>query len=46
VLKYRDPNFSPEEVRAYNSRYYYAAKGQPDGDESRGKKRARAEDFL
>jgi hypothetical protein len=39
---------SQEEHRALHSRYYYS---KPDdapshGEESRGKKRARAEDFL
>lgn len=47
-LKFQDPNFSPDELRAYNSKYYVAKstdKAQ-QGEESRGKKRARAEDFL
>ncbi|KAJ3538906.1 hypothetical protein NMY22_g4969 [Coprinellus aureogranulatus] len=56
-LKWADANFSPEERRANHPKYYYAAKGQVDGlqgqgaehayaEEPRGKKRARAEDFL
>ncbi|KAH7921055.1 hypothetical protein BV22DRAFT_1107382 [Leucogyrophana mollusca] len=62
-LKYSDPNFSPEEQRANNVKYYFAKDSsvvpgaqEPTGsgappasssaEESRGKKRARAEDFL
>ncbi|RXW22651.1 hypothetical protein EST38_g3202 [Candolleomyces aberdarensis] len=53
-LKYADANFSPEEHRARHAKYYFA-KGQEQGqgtesaayaEEPRGKKRARAEDFL
>ncbi|KAI0748755.1 hypothetical protein C8Q80DRAFT_1319375 [Daedaleopsis nitida] len=50
-LKWSDPNFSPEESRSRNPRYYFPP--TPDGpvpnvpaEEMRGKKRARAEDFL
>jgi hypothetical protein len=47
ALKYEDANFAPEEHRALHSRYYYAKPvDPPQGEESRGKKRARAEDFL
>jgi hypothetical protein len=51
-LKYRDANFSPEEKRAYNPKYRCVKSDGgklADGasaEESRGKKRARAEDFL
>ncbi|THH13830.1 hypothetical protein EW146_g6433 [Bondarzewia mesenterica] len=58
ALKYPEPNFSPDEVRAIHPKYYFA-KGQLSSasesktdvaqgsqEESRGKKRARAEDFL
>ncbi|TDL24907.1 hypothetical protein BD410DRAFT_718744 [Rickenella mellea] len=45
VLKYIDANYSPEENRAYNPKYYVSAHSDSK-DESRGKKRARAEDFL
>ncbi|KIL66960.1 hypothetical protein M378DRAFT_9664 [Amanita muscaria Koide BX008] len=49
-LKYKDPNFAPEEHRGIHPKYYYHAK-PTDGatavaEESKGKKRARAEDFL
>lgn len=48
-LKYQDANFSPEEMRAHHPRYRYAS-GSIDAtisqEDSRGKKRARAEDFL
>lgn len=44
-LKYDDANFSPEELRAYHDKYYFDPSSQPD-DGPRGKKRARAEDFL
>lgn len=46
-LKYPDPNFSPDEKRAYHPKYYFD-KGPAAApvEESRGKKRARAEDFL
>ncbi|KAJ3830229.1 hypothetical protein F5878DRAFT_175422 [Lentinula raphanica] len=49
-LKYQDANFSPEEIRAYSPKY--RSKPSADevvssqGEESRSKKRARAEDFL
>ncbi|EPS93041.1 hypothetical protein FOMPIDRAFT_1056345 [Fomitopsis schrenkii] len=59
VLKWDDPNFSPEEKRATDPKYYFpkesdaqkhasaaAQQQQGIGEESRGKKRARAEDFL
>jgi hypothetical protein len=56
-LKYADPNFAPEEKRAYTKKYYVARDSTnmpPSGidssalaaEETRGKKRARAEDFL
>lgn len=55
-LKYADPNFSPEEKRARTAKYYFAndatnttaSQVQPAGgtEEVRGRKRARAEDFL
>ncbi|KAI0708014.1 hypothetical protein C8Q76DRAFT_628063 [Earliella scabrosa] len=51
VLKWSDANFSPEETRARHPRYYFPPTS--DGpvpnvspEEMRGKKRARAEDFL
>jgi hypothetical protein len=48
-LKVKDPNFSPDEHRAIHAKYFCSDPG--DGppaplEESRGKKRARAEDFL
>jgi len=69
VLKYSEPNFSPDEVRSRHPKYYSAkdmlasapeaktdaaaAQVVPDAgvtvaapEEARGKKRARAEDFL
>jgi len=69
MLKYSEPNFSPDEVRARHPKYYFAkdmlasapeaktdaAPAQVVSDvgavpaapeEGRGKKRARAEDFL
>ncbi|KAK7686697.1 hypothetical protein QCA50_010297 [Cerrena zonata] len=55
-LKWSDPNFSADERRANNPKYYFpkditnqaqAQSGsQSFTEESRGKKRARAEDFL
>ncbi|KAK1224065.1 hypothetical protein PQX77_008395 [Marasmius sp. AFHP31] len=46
-LKYQDPNFSPEEQRAHHSKYRFIGGPSIEGaEESRGKKRARAEDFL
>jgi len=49
-LKWSDPNFSPEEHRAINTKYYVARdvtnQSQAQGEESRGKKRARAEDLF
>ncbi|KAI5996618.1 putative zinc finger protein [Pisolithus orientalis] len=55
-LKYADPNFSPEEKRGRTAKYYFASDATnttPSQDqmasgteEFRGKKRARAEDFL
>ncbi|KAF9005000.1 hypothetical protein BDQ17DRAFT_1424169 [Cyathus striatus] len=54
-LKWADANFSPEEHRALHTKYYVKpdntndANAASDGaghEESRGKKRARAEDFL
>ncbi|KAF6747022.1 hypothetical protein DFP72DRAFT_822298 [Ephemerocybe angulata] len=52
-LKWNDANFSPEERRSRCGRYWWAARGQSQvggggerGEEGRGKKRARAEDFL
>jgi len=46
VLKYADANYSPEENRAYDSKYYFSSLAAQGQDELRGKKRARAEDFL
>ncbi|KDR69214.1 hypothetical protein GALMADRAFT_230738 [Galerina marginata CBS 339.88] len=47
-LKVKDPNFSPDEHRAIHPKYFCAklADNPSHQDESRGKKRARAEDFL
>ncbi|PFH46448.1 hypothetical protein AMATHDRAFT_154940 [Amanita thiersii Skay4041] len=48
-LKYQDANFAPEEHRALYFKYYYAKPVEnvaPPVEEPRGKKRARAEDFL
>ncbi|GLB40110.1 putative zinc finger [Lyophyllum shimeji] len=45
VLKYEDPNFSPEEHRAIHPRYFFA-KQNAAAEESRGRKRKKAEDFL
>ncbi|OBZ69287.1 hypothetical protein A0H81_10885, partial [Grifola frondosa] len=55
-LKWSDPNFSVDEKRSRLPKYYCAAhttpaekvdgQGTPAHEESRGKKRARAEDFL
>ncbi|KAF8920253.1 hypothetical protein CPB85DRAFT_1429061 [Mucidula mucida] len=47
-LKYKDPNFSPEEHRACNPKYFVpkSTDAAQQGEETRGKKRARAEDFL
>jgi len=56
-LKYADANFSPEEKRAHTTTYYFAKEStntasSPSAianlapEEMRGKKRARAEDFL
>ncbi|KAG1865243.1 hypothetical protein C8R48DRAFT_672503 [Suillus tomentosus] len=56
-LKYANPNFSPEEKRAHTKKYYVArdSTNMPlsgidssalSAEETRGKKRARAEDFL
>ncbi|ESK89021.1 zinc finger protein 207 [Moniliophthora roreri MCA 2997] len=48
-LKYQDANFSPEELRAHHPKYYFvgsSADASGAQEESRGKKRARAEDFL
>ncbi|KAH8117091.1 hypothetical protein DFH11DRAFT_1151716 [Phellopilus nigrolimitatus] len=47
VLKYNDANYSPEENRAYDPKYFFSPlQDQRVQEESRGKKRARAEDFL
>ncbi|KAH9900780.1 hypothetical protein C8Q73DRAFT_662336 [Cubamyces lactineus] len=54
VLKWEDANFSPEEKRSRHPKYHFALpKDKADGpvpnvpaEEMRGKKRARAEDFL
>ncbi|KAI0351557.1 hypothetical protein OH77DRAFT_1498509 [Trametes cingulata] len=54
VLKWDDPNFSPEEKRSRHPKYHFALQNEKaDGpvpnvpaEEMRGKKRARAEDFL
>ncbi|KAF8163820.1 hypothetical protein B0H34DRAFT_650891 [Crassisporium funariophilum] len=49
-LKVKDANFSPDEHRAIHSKYFCAHPAenpvQGQTEESRGKKRARAEDFL
>jgi len=47
-LKYKDANFAPEEHRALHSKYSYSkiTDSAAPAEESRGKKRARAEDFL
>ncbi|KAJ4495043.1 hypothetical protein C8J55DRAFT_498231 [Lentinula edodes] len=49
-LKYQDANFSPEEIRAYSPKYRFKSSSMDSassqGEEFRGKKRARAEDFL
>lgn len=55
-LKYADPNFSPEEKRAHTARYSFASDATnttvsqvqtaTGTEEFRGRKRARAEDFL
>ncbi|KAG6875299.1 hypothetical protein C0993_009870, partial [Termitomyces sp. T159_Od127] len=44
ALKYADANFSPEEHRAIHPKYFFA-KGTA-AEESRGRKRKKAEDFL
>ncbi|GJE96955.1 hypothetical protein PsYK624_131650 [Phanerochaete sordida] len=53
VLKWPDANFSPEEHRALHPKYHFPkdttnqqVSGHGQEGESRGKKRARAEDFL
>ncbi|KAJ3505613.1 hypothetical protein NLJ89_g7323 [Agrocybe chaxingu] len=51
ALKVKDANFSPEERRAIHPKYFYSGvdTSQPSSnhaEEPRGKKRARAEDFL
>ncbi|GBE90211.1 hypothetical protein SCP_1900600 [Sparassis crispa] len=54
VLKWSDANFAPEEKRASERKYYFPKGLSKSGDshavpgqeEARGKKRARAEDFL
>jgi len=45
VLVDDDANFSIEEKRAFHPKYYFDPESA-DPAESRGKKRARAEDFL
>jgi len=49
-LKVKDANFSPDEHRAIHARYFfYSEPGEGPSapvEETRGKKRARAEDFL
>ncbi|TFK75048.1 hypothetical protein BDN72DRAFT_811918 [Pluteus cervinus] len=50
-LKYTDANFSPEEHRAVHPKYAYTQPAEAPThvapqEETRGKKRARAEDFL
>jgi len=48
-LKVKDPNFSPDEHRAVHPKYFFAnTEAAPTSapEEARGKKRARAEDFL
>lgn len=47
ILKYTDANYSPEENRAYDPKYFFSPQqASTSQDETRGKKRARAEDFL
>jgi hypothetical protein len=52
TLKHRDPNFSPEEKRAFHPKYRAALSNDNESSTSgadagsRGVKRARAEDFL
>lgn len=47
LLKYSDANYSPEESRAYDSKYYFSPpQDHRAPEDTRGKKRARAEDFL
>ncbi|KAH9848919.1 hypothetical protein C2E23DRAFT_738516 [Lenzites betulinus] len=54
ALKWEDANFSPEEKRARSAKYYFhvpyektdGAVPNVSAEEMRGKKRARAEDFL
>ncbi|TFK33398.1 hypothetical protein BDQ12DRAFT_691209 [Crucibulum laeve] len=47
MLKFADANFSPEEHRARHPRYFVPRDtNEPASEESRGKKRARAEDYL
>ncbi|KAF9481922.1 hypothetical protein BDN70DRAFT_930463 [Pholiota conissans] len=47
-LKFKDANFSPDEHRAIHPKYFIAKLDESPSsqEESRGKKRARAEDFL
>ncbi|KAF9552398.1 hypothetical protein CPC08DRAFT_790207 [Agrocybe pediades] len=48
-MKFKDANFSPDEHRAIHPKYFCAKMEDPplgQQEESRGKKRARAEDFL
>jgi len=48
-LHYMDPNFSPEEKRAQDPKYYFKKDSTTivtTTEEARGKKRARAKDFL
>ncbi|KAL5532847.1 hypothetical protein ACEPAF_4621 [Sanghuangporus sanghuang] len=48
ILEYPDANFSPEENRAYDPKYFFPPQqaSMTNQEEMRGKKRARAEDFL
>jgi len=45
ALKWDDANYSPEEHRAIHTRYFFA-KSAGAAEESRGRKRKKAEDFL
>lgn len=49
-LKVKDANFSPDEHRAIHPKYFFSEPGDDSplapAEETRGRKRARAEDFL
>jgi len=46
ALKYEDANFSPDEKRGRSSKYYVVPSQASPVEESRGTKRARAEDLF